>query len=238
MAAIIDFIQFRKASGFPATTPLDLPVSTSGIAWGFFGSPGTTGYLSPPSSTNAQLYRVKSGTASWEVLLAVKVVGISFVVVTDIRLSLEQINRTDLGTIAGDTVSALLPAGTIPLDRSGLYMRSMAGNIELNLPPEPIESIIPNTSPAWGLPYEPNGWLLTVEKLGPDPYVDIEDGTEVTPPNSANLTPLRGDGVRALYPSDLEPRYSNFAILNFVVASDAVEAVVNPVEMLVTWSES
>ncbi len=236
MAAVIDFIQFRKASGFSSITDVVLPIDPA-LAWGFFGSPGTTGYLSPPTDFLAQLYPVKAGTASWEVLLAVQVVGISFVAVTDIRLSLELINRTDLGTIAGDTVSAFISVGTVPLDRSGLYLRSMPGNIELGLPPEPIEAIIPNTSPAWGLPYEPEGWLLTLEK-GTDPYIDIEDGTKVNPPNSANLAPFREDGVRALYPSDLEPRYSNVALLNFVVASDAVQATTNPVEMLVTWSES
>ncbi len=241
MAAIIDFIQFRKASGFTSTTDVLLskwdPV-VQALAWGFFGRPDTLGYLSNPTDFLVTASPVEAGTASWEVLLAVQVVGISFVVVTDIRLSLETLNTANLGTIAGDTVSAFISVGTIPIDRSGLYMRSMPGNIELGLPPEPIDAIIPNTAPSWGLPYQPEGWLLTLEK-GADPYIDIEDGTKTNPPNSADLTPFREDGVKALYPSDLEPRYSNFAVLNFVVASDAsTQAIVNPVEMLVTWSES
>lgn len=245
MTASIEFVQFRKTSGMASgVTDVVMNKDVGGaIGWGFFGKPHLSGYQSPPLLGAAIQYPVKAGSTSWQVWTAVRVVGYTFSVVNEVRIFLNQYIPAGLGTIATQGgVSARIPQGSPPA-ASGLFVRSLPGNIEMGIPPTPIETIIPSSAPSYGLPLPVDaGWLMLQEYNALDDYIDIEEASTAVPANSADLTPFREQvdelTVKAIYSSDPEPRYSNFAIMNLVVSSDATAGVVYPVEVGVTWNES
>lgn len=248
MAANIRLVQFRTIAGDGNVTVVGIDELAQELGWGFFGNHvAGSGYISPPNTTDASKYPTRAGAASWEVWLAAEVTGTAFQLVTDLHFICEAYNQAGLGTFANATNGHRIPAGTAILNLSGLYMHSVQGPIETETDPDPT-LFVPVAAPSVGLPLdvEGDGWLLFGEAQGSDP-VFPEDATDADPPTALNLTPVNvflpqvGNDPygRGILVTDQEPRFSNIAVANLCLATDAAgDAVYNPVEMMLVWNES
>ncbi|MFT5266618.1 MAG: hypothetical protein ACI88C_000039 [Acidimicrobiales bacterium] len=244
MTATVEFVQFRKTSGMSSNVTVVAMDKDPNIGWGFFGQPQLSGYNSPPLVGAATQYPVKAGSVSWQVWTAARVVGYDFTIVNRIRLIVNEYFTPGIGTIATQNgVTAKYTQGAPPA-ASGLFARTVPGTLELNTPNSPLENAIPVSAPSYGLPLPTvaGGWLLLQEYEADDGYIDIVEATEAVPANSIDLTPFREQvgeiSSKGIYSSDPEDRLSNFAVMNFVLSSDAIAGVIYPVDVGVTWNES
>lgn len=247
MAAELGLVQFRKVAGSPSVNeiPVDSVDAGTGLLFAGPGLDGTQGYYLSPTTQNAAQFRVRAGTASWEVWTAVRITGVGFSAVTDLFMFLDTFDAGGMGTLPSEVTGTYqIAADTGPIGVSGLYMRAVPGPIQLGLPALPLSSWLPNSAPGYGLPPSSSGWLLYAQ--GPGAQQEAADSTGFSPPEVLEMTPLNSslppaDGDvygRGILVSDAEPRYSNVAILNLVVASDAVLGTYNPVVVALEWNES
>lgn len=245
MAVEASLVQLRKLQGDNSPSLIALPLESTGLdAFAFFGQAGvspnqTQGYISPPSESFK--FPIKAGSASREVWLVARFLGLGFNAITGIRVFWESLNFSGLGT-TGNFVSSSLG----PLDVTGIHMRSEPGPIEKDIPPHDVGTLMPVSAPRLGLPPITDlsdGWLLFA--TGPGANVTPDQASKTLAPTVLDLTPTNtlvdpGDEIlgKAILEANVEPRYSNFCVAVLSLAKDASKGTYSVGTMGLIWDES
>jgi len=229
-------IQFKTVAGSAAVGSGALNPDSSGLpAFAFFGQEGNIGYVSSPTAGNALAYPVSAGRTSWEVWLAARFNGFAFGAITGVTWFIDTIATAGLGTMAS-TLGYEVPRGTSLMDRTGVVGRVHAGPIEKNVSPLDPANFVPASAPRYGLPVS--------EDAIPLMQPGILNGLDLTPLQASDDEPDPGSGdefgERVILEANLEPRYSNLAVMTLVLASDATPVAItrNPFLFGATWMES